>query len=100
MAYREFNMSRAETLEPWQKAYWQVVETCLIRFHHFEPKEAVKAATGFRKGLYEAMSNPLLLYHEEAFYTACDIADHDLEPDDFGSEYEEILTQVKSRLAS
>ena len=92
--------TQSVTLTRRQQVYWQAVELCLIRFHHLDPRIAAKTVAGYRADLYSSMSDPRLLYHESPFYMACDIADHDLELAQFRSQYEAIIGEAKSLLAS
>src|SRR4051794_27420507 len=69
-SHREDDVSKEE-----RTAYWGTVEDCLVRFHcHPKP-----TAHGKTNALRRRMDNPpsttsQLIYHQEPFYIACEIA--------------------------
>ena len=62
--------------EDLKEAYWDIVETCLVRFHEMKESGAHSKIKSFRQKLTAAIPGPDtdLIYHSEPFYVACDIA--------------------------
>ena len=78
--------------------YWDVVVECLVKFHHFDQEKAHRKVTELRKGLLEApeylrkdVSN--LVYHQEAFYLACDLAENEINLAEYKQEYGQMLAR-------
>jgi hypothetical protein len=68
--------SCADVAREEKRAYWGSVEDCLVQFHGI-PKPSSHARTNaFRKRIARTPPgiNGDLIYHEEPFYVACDIA--------------------------
>jgi hypothetical protein len=62
-------------------AYWKVVEECLIRIHHLDQSKASAKANALRRQVESPPPDISgeILYHDEPFYVACDLADlHDV----------------------
>src|SRR4051812_8356997 len=59
-----------------RNAYWEVVEDCLVEFHQKPRPAAVAVAVATRRRLESppAGLDGDLVYHDEPFYTACEIA--------------------------
>jgi hypothetical protein len=77
--------------------FWDVVKECLVEFHKFNHADAHSKAMDLRHRLRESdrpkdMVYPShLVYHEEPFYIACNLADRKLELEDYGEKYRTIL---------
>ena len=58
------------------KSFWKVVANCLVDFHNFKDKQAKKAVMNYRKNLKNSLTKSSfeLVYHEEPFALANDIA--------------------------
>lgn len=57
-------------------AFWRVVEECLSRFHRFDALRSIQEARALRQQ-FEAPPLDVagdLIYHDEPFYVACEIA--------------------------
>jgi hypothetical protein len=70
------------TIDPAARdAFWLVVEDCLVQFHHATRPNASSKTQNLRTKI-ESSTTPLaneLIYHDEPFYVACDIAGlHDI----------------------
>jgi hypothetical protein len=64
-------------LDPGAKdAFWSVVQDCLVEFHKMDPSRAQTAAMGLRARIESPPGgiNGDMIYHEEPFYVACDLA--------------------------
>jgi hypothetical protein len=57
-------------------AFWSVVVDCLAEFHEMDRPRAQGAATELRARIESAPVgfNADIIYHEEPFYVACDLA--------------------------
>jgi hypothetical protein len=77
------------------ESFWQVVRACLIQFHRFSKAKASEKVLALRK---ETESPPPglrgdLIYHEEPFYVACDIAKEQLDISEYRYKYDAILNR-------
>ena len=80
-----------------KEAFWKAVEACLVQFHHFQSPDAKQAIKHFQKKLKDA-SPPLggeMVYHEEPFYLACDLAGQQLDLASHRESYDKVLEDVK-----
>jgi hypothetical protein len=71
------------------------VEDCLVVLHHLAPADARMRTNDLR---HRAENPPPglrgdLIYHTEPFYVACDLADNQLDPSAFRTQYDQILSQ-------
>jgi hypothetical protein len=81
-------------------AYWKVVTDCLIKFHGKSGQDAQNLTCDYRRKVEDPGDEPVgdIIYHEEPFYVACDLAKYwDLKDQDrllqqHGSAYEKILS--------
>ena len=56
--------------------FWKVVEECLVKLHHLKPQEAQSKTRGFRAAIESDKEKyGDMIYHDEPFYVACDLAD-------------------------
>lgn len=85
-------MSAISTIDEYpaefQDRYWEVVTACLVEIFNMDIDGAEKASSSLRKK-YEAHLSPegqLLVYHEEALYTAAILA--------FGADFRETAKQL------
>jgi hypothetical protein len=82
------------TLEAAEKhAFWCVVEECLTRFHGWTPDRARKRLTELRAAI-DAQPDEMareIVYHDEPFYVAADLAGSRMEIDEVASEYDTLL---------
>ncbi|HLL85147.1 MAG TPA: hypothetical protein VK420_20930 [Longimicrobium sp.] len=75
------------------EAYWEVTRDCLIQFHGLAPEEARVRVAGLRERLART-GMPIaeeMIYHDEPFYVACDLAGTELDPFMFDEEYQRLL---------
>ena len=63
-----------------QDEFWEIVQDCLLEFHHFDKLTTQIKVSQFRKSLESLSASQLeLLYHSEPFEVACDIAHQSLD---------------------
>jgi hypothetical protein len=75
------------------EAYWEVTRDCLIQFHGLRPEEARLRVPSLRERLART-GVPMaeeMIYHDEPFYVACDLAGAELDPFKFDAEYQRLL---------
>jgi hypothetical protein len=75
------------------EAYWEVTRDCLIHFHGLAPEEAGLRVASLRERLVRT-GVPMaeeMIYHDEPFYVACDLAGTELDPFEFDNEYQRLL---------
>ncbi|HEY0021374.1 MAG TPA: hypothetical protein VGB24_00630 [Longimicrobium sp.] len=85
--------------EPLKHAFWAIVTDCLQAFHNFERDEAVLRVAGYRESIENPPLEQLppagydadLIFHEEPFYLASDLAGEELELAEYRNEYERIV---------
>lgn len=77
--------------------FWSVVEDCLQELHHMSPADAVQKSRELRRklksppaGLPADLANDLI-YHEEPFDVAGDLAGQRLDLAQYRSQYDAIL---------
>jgi hypothetical protein len=76
--------------------FWKTVEDCLIGIHEMDKHEARRRVGEFRKGLPISVHPDrqgevnLMIYHEEPYYIACDIAQADVPLEEHKKEYDDI----------
>jgi len=83
-------------IEPaYKDGYWSIVEDCLVAIHGLNRSDARKKGASLRKKMERTNKGVTddLFYHNEPFYVACDIADHELpvEDDVIRCKYDGIL---------
>ena len=78
--------------------FWSVVEECLQELHHLSPADAVQKTRKLRRklkspppGLPADLASEII-YHDEPFDVACDLAGRRLDPDQFRRQYDGILS--------
>jgi len=77
-----------------KSAFWSAVEDCLVEFHGLPRHDAKKKS----KRLRERIETPPkgvsgdMLYHDEPFDVACDIAARPLDLSQYRQQYQEILS--------
>lgn len=85
--------------EPLKHAFWAIVTDCLQAFHNFGRDEAVLRVAGYRESIESPPLEQLppagydadLIFHEEPFYLASDLAGAELELAEYRNEYERIV---------
>lgn len=87
---------RTEVIPPDEVAgFWLVVRDCLIRFHGISADEAERGIAELREKLADSKVPGAveMIYHDEPFYVACDIARQRLDIRDpaWWEEYQEML---------
>ncbi|HEX8317571.1 hypothetical protein [Longimicrobium sp.] len=84
--------------EPLKHAFWAIVTDCLQAFHDFERDEAVLRVAGYRESIENPPLEQLppagydadLIFHEEPFYLASDLAGEELNSPSTGSSTSEL----------
>lgn len=59
-------------------AFWDVVEDCLVTFHHFSSEAARRHSGQARQRIDALGTSGDLFYHSEPFHVASDIAGNEL----------------------
>lgn len=82
-------------------AFWLATIECLLRYHGFTHEEATSGVAAFR---HRIAQSPLprpdeMVYHDEPFNIACDIAGRDLDRFAIIDEYERLLDDAYERAA-
>ena len=78
-------------------AFWGAVEDCLVSFHNLQREAAAGKVTSLWRRLREpdgyqgATSYADMIYHEEPWYIACNLAGSDVSIQEHQSSYEKIL---------
>ena len=76
-------------------AFWNVVEDSLVEIHGLPRHEAHQRCMDLRTRIESPAPGigtlSEIFYHAEPFYVACDIAEKDLEPSQYESQYDAIL---------
>jgi hypothetical protein len=79
--------------------FWSVVEECLQEFHHLSPVDAVQKTRELRRklkfpppGLPADLASEII-YHDEPFDVAGDLAGRRLDLDQHRSQYDAILSR-------
>jgi len=85
------NLNNPEARAAAERAYWEAVKDCLVLFHDFKVQAADEAIHGYQKEVVSQMSFPLLIYHEEPFYLANEIADKELPLAPYREKYRKIV---------
>ena len=83
-----------QTELPQMKSYWSAVCECLVQFHHQSPQEAKAAVEQYQQDILVAMSDPSLVYHEEPFHLANEIADEDIALSGHREAYSRVLQRA------
>lgn len=85
--------------------YWTVVEDCLVKFHSFSREDAVKRVRDYLNRLathlaslpWNAVNSEEqhkyddMIYHEEPWYVACNLAQTQIPIESYVAAYHEIL---------
>ena len=78
--------------------FWSVVEECLQEFHHLSPVDAVQKSRELRRklkspppGLPADLASEII-YHDEPFDVACDLAGQPLDLAQYRAPYDAILS--------
>ena len=82
--------------EDLQLAFWDVVVECLVEIHGRDFEKANQLVHSFRSNLRQTRKEVqghaiILVYHEEPFYVACNLADNEQSRSEFNAKYEKIL---------
>ena len=85
------NLNNPEARAAAERAYWEAVKDCLVEFHEFNVHDAENAVYGYQKEVVSQMSSPLLIFHEEPFYLANEIADKELPLAPYREKYRKIV---------
>lgn len=77
--------------------FWNVVVDCLVMFHRRERKRASNETRAYRVRLEGRVDKSTfgLIYHEEPFVIACEIAAEPLDISKYAQKYEIILNGRK-----
>jgi hypothetical protein len=75
--------------------FWSVVEECLREFHHLSPVDAVEKGRELRRKLKAAPPGIMgeLIYHDEPFDVACELAGRHLDLGQYRAQYDAILSR-------
>ena len=73
------------------KPYWDSVRDSLAAFHAYSSEQADAAVTKYLQDILDVMTDPSLLYHDEPFYLANDIANLEIPLSKHRSAYNAIL---------
>ena len=87
-------MSDPATEKRQEEAYWLAVKACLIRFHGLTEDGADKALESYAENVLARMTRPDLVFHEEPFYLASEIANHEIPLSKVRNEYESLLASM------
>lgn len=71
--------------------FWNVVVDCLVKFHNWKTEQSKTEVHKYQ----EQLKSNILIYHEEPFSIACEIADKKLDIATYTSRYEQILKRRK-----
>ena len=85
-----------------KSTFWKTVELCLVAFHKFSPNQAKVKVRGFRHEI-ESDDKPTdigMIYHEEPFILACDIAGEQLDIGKYQKKYQALLHQTHSGITN
>ena len=63
-----------------KESFWHAVELCLEEFHAYPRDMASRRIYDYRRTLEKLTPEGLLVYHDEPFYLACDLAGEQLPP--------------------
>jgi len=76
--------------------YWEAVARCLVHFHRYKREKADDAIADFRRFLRkQGPEGEMLATHPEAFYTACDLAQHQIEIEgEYAEEYDKLIKEL------
>jgi hypothetical protein len=84
-------------LEPLKDAFWGIVADCLQTFHGYSPEAARCRAEKLRESIENPPppfeSDSELIYHDEPFYIANDLAQRELSVNDHRDEYDRIMNR-------
>jgi hypothetical protein len=75
--------------------YWSTVEDCLVELHGLKKPEARRRIADLKGKLDELPdgANPDIIYHAEQFDVACDLADQQLDYQQYRDAYERITSK-------
>ena len=84
--------------------FWGAVEDCLIEFHHIPRNDAAQKVTDLWRRLANITSTKSsssecqpafddMIYHEEPWYLACNLANEEIPLEPYREAYEQILKQ-------
>ena len=76
--------------------FWDVVDDCLVTFHRKSESEAHRLVTNYRSALKGVPLDvrdaaATLVYHEQPFYVACDLAHKELDLSEYLPKYKVVL---------
>jgi metal-sulfur cluster biosynthetic enzyme len=76
-------------------AFWGVVEDCLVEIHHTPRWQAQALVKDLRKKIEQPPAGLQgdIIYHDEPFDVACDLAGNSLGLSPYRQKYETILSQ-------
>jgi hypothetical protein len=86
-------VARTVSRRPDWRAYWRVVEDCLIELYGMSRTEAEVEIAELRarlKTLPQGMGSGFV-YHQEPIHQAADLVGQDLSPETYGRKYDDIL---------
>ena len=77
-------------------AYWTLVRACLVRFHRMSERQAARRVARFVRHLEQAPPelNMDIVFNNEAFDLASDLAERELDRRLFWDEYMEMMDRI------
>ena len=85
-------MERTVSVPPNRRAYWGVVEDCLVEIHGLSRRDARQKISELLKDLASPPPGieTEIFYHSEQFQVACDLAGRQLDQKQFAEAYKRI----------
>lgn len=90
-------------MEQLKNGFWQAVVDCLEQFHGFSCTEARARTFDLRSAIEggpQSGFEPDLIYHNEPFHLACDLASHELDLTLHMANYQRILARRFDRIGA
>ena len=75
--------------------FWSVVEECLQEFHHLSPDDAVEKGRALRRQIKTPPAGIIgeIIYYDEPFDVACELACRPLDLAQYRTQYDAILSR-------
>jgi hypothetical protein len=79
-----------------KRAFWEAVRLCLVSFHRFDTGTAEKTIETYKSRLADSKHPGAaeIVYHEDPFNLACELAGKQLDVDSYAQAYDKILEEV------